>query len=136
MSEVLTWKPEFSVHIAELDRQHQRLFRIIQELHRSIVAGHGHALIESAIARVVSYTIEHFATEENFMDEHGFPGSAAHRLEHNVLTLEIDKLQKEYEAGNADAAMKLLDFLQRWQVEHILRADMQYGEFGAAQTVE
>ena len=136
MHEALAWKPEFSVHIAELDLQHQRLFRIIQELRRSVAAGEGHAVVEAAIARVVNYTIEHFATEESFMEEHGFPTAAEHRLEHNVLTLEINKLQNEHEAGNAEAAMKLLEFLQRWQVEHILRADMQYAEFVAAKAAE
>jgi len=132
MPEVLSWKPEYSVHIAELDRQHQRLFRIIQELHRSITAGNGHSVIETAIARVVNYTIEHFATEENLMDECGYPGTAAHRLEHNVLTLEIGKLQKEHEAGDANAAAKLLDFLQQWQVAHILKTDMEYAAFMSA----
>ena len=132
MSEAPSWKPEYSVRIAELDRQHQRMFRIVQELQRSIMAGNGQAVVEAAMERVVNYTIEHFATEENFMDECGFPGTAAHRVEHNVLTMEISKLQKEHEAGKTDAVAKLLDFLQRWQVEHILKRDMEYAKFFAA----
>ncbi|HTR23900.1 MAG TPA: bacteriohemerythrin [Terriglobales bacterium] len=132
MSDTLLWKPEYSVRIAEIDRQHQKLFRMTQELRRSIAAGHEDRVIETMIGRLVNYTIEHFATEESLMEEHRFPGAAAHRLEHNLLTMEINRLQEECETRKTDAAVKLLDFLQQWQEHHILKTDMEYAEFLSA----
>ena len=132
MSDTLAWKPEYSVRIAEIDRQHQKLFRMTQELRRSIASGHGQSVIEVMIARLVNYTIEHFATEESLMEEHGFPGTAAHRLEHNLLTMEINRLQNECETEKADVAVKLLNFLQQWQEQHILKTDMEYADFLSA----
>lgn len=41
MLEPLSWEPEHSVNIAEIDSQHQKLIRIIQNLHRAITAARG-----------------------------------------------------------------------------------------------
>ena len=135
MSEPVFWRPEHSVNIAELDRQHQNLFRIIQNLHQAIAAGRGQEVTAAVLANVVNYTIHHFAAEENLMHQHGFPGIAAHRIEHNTLTLKISRFQKEYAEGKADAAECLLRFLQQWMEEHILKTDKQYVQFFSSRGV-
>lgn len=129
MSEPSSWEPQHSVNIAEIDSQHQKLIRIIQNLHRAVTAGRGREVIESAMDQVVNYTIHHFATEEELMQQHGFPGIAAHRIEHNDLTLKIVGFQEEHAVGKPDAAEKLLTFLQRWLEEHTLKRDKEYALF-------
>jgi hemerythrin len=129
MSDTVSWRPECSVNIAELDSQHQNLFRIIQNLHQSITAGRGQEVTEGALAQVVTYTMHHFSTEESLMQEHGFPGLAAHRLEHNNLTLKISRLQEEHAEGKSGAAERLLRFLLHWLEEHTLKTDQEYVEF-------
>ncbi len=46
MSETVSWRPEYSVKIAEFDRQHQNLFRIIESL-QSDAAGRGHEVTKA-----------------------------------------------------------------------------------------
>ncbi|MGB8011821.1 MAG: bacteriohemerythrin [Terriglobales bacterium] len=135
MSETVSWRPEYSVKIAEFDRQHQNLFRIIESLHEAIAAGRGHEVTEAVLANVVNYTIHHFAAEENLMEQHGFPGTSAHRIEHNTLTLEIARLQKEHAAGKPRVAERFLRFLLQWLEEHILKTDKEYVEFLCARGV-
>jgi hemerythrin len=129
MSDTLSWRPEYSVNIAELDCQHQNLFRIVQNLRQAIAAGRGHEVTESVLNTVVNYTMHHFATEENLMQQHGFPGAAAHRIEHNRLTMKISRLQTEHAAGKPDAAECFLHFLQEWLEEHMLKRDKEYVQF-------
>jgi hemerythrin len=136
MSESPSWRPEYSVNIAELDCQHQNLLRIIQNLHYAIAAGHGQEVIEAVLASVVNYTIYHFATEENLMQQYGFPGTAAHRIEHNALTLQISCIQREHSAGKPDAAECFLRFLQQWLEEHMLKRDKEYVQFLRCKGVE
>jgi len=124
-----SWSPEHSVKIAELDAQHQRLFRIVQDLEGAIAAGRGQQAIEAIIDRAVNYTIDHFSTEEGLMEQYGYPGLAAHRIEHNKLTLEISNLQKEHSAESPDAAERFLKFLRKWFDEHILKSDQEYAPF-------
>ncbi len=129
MSDTVSWRAEYSVNIAELDSQHQNLFRIIQNLHQSIAAGRGQEVTEGVLAQVVNYTMHHFSTEENLMQEHGFPGLAAHRLEHNTLTVEISRFQEEHAEGKPGAAERLLRFLLEWLEEHTLKTDKEYVQF-------
>jgi hemerythrin len=129
MSEIVSWRPEYSVNIAELDSQHQNLFRIIQNLHDAIAAGRGHEVTQATLEKVVTYTIHHFATEENLMQQCGFPGTAAHRIEHNTLTVKISQLQREHESGSPDAAEGFLRILRQWLEEHILKTDQEYVQF-------
>jgi hemerythrin-like metal-binding protein len=129
MSETAGWVREYSVNIAELDRQHQNLFRIVRHLRDAIASGHGEEVTEAVLTEVVHYTIHHFATEEGLMQQYGFPGTASHRIEHNTLTLELCRLQKEQAAGKPDAAECLLRFLQQWLKEHLLKTDKGYVAF-------
>jgi hemerythrin len=63
------------------------------------------------------------------MQQHGFPGTAAHRIEHNTLTMKIARLQKEHAAGKPDAAERFLGFLEEWLEEHMLKRDKEYVQF-------
>jgi hemerythrin len=123
------WRPEYSLNITELDRQHQTLFRLVQNLSDAIAAGRGQKVTEQFLDNVVNYTIEHFATEENLMEQHGFPAINSHRIEHNTLTLKISQLQKDHAAGKPNAAECFLQFLQQWLVEHTLKTDKEYVAF-------
>jgi hemerythrin-like metal-binding protein len=129
MAEAVAWIPEYSVGVAELDLQHQRLFRISRELHDAIRMGDGHERLGGILARIVMYTIDHFATEEELMLRYGFPGVFAHRFEHNKFTIKISALQREYLAGKADAAEALLQDLEQWLHEHVTKRDREYVNF-------
>jgi hemerythrin len=123
------WSDRYSVNIAELDQQHQRLFRLMDELNRALAAGRSQTALDEILRKLVEYTIVHFATEEHLMDQHGFPGFSAHRLEHNVLTEKITSLRLQHRAGKPDVAAALVLFLQHWMEEHILKTDKQYSQF-------
>jgi hemerythrin len=77
----------------------------------------------------VNYTIYHFSTEENLMQQHGFPGTAAHRLEHNNLTVKISPLQKEHAVGKPGTAESFVRVPQQWLEEHMLKTDKDYVQF-------
>ncbi|MGA3194854.1 MAG: bacteriohemerythrin [Terriglobales bacterium] len=120
---------EPEVNLAEIDRQHQNLARIIENLQGAIHAMRGEHVIGAVLAEVVTYTIYHFAAEEDLMQKHGFPGLAAHRIEHNELTMKICGFQEEHERKKPEAAERLLECLQHWIEEHTLNRDNEYVQF-------
>jgi len=135
MAFTTAWKPEYSVNVPELDQQHQWLFQIVQDLERAIAGGHGQAEVERILSNLVQYTMYHFATEEELLQKHGFPGVNEHRIEHNQMTMKISRLQDQHRDGKADAAETLLVFLQSWLKQHILESDKQYSEFFRSRAV-
>lgn len=129
MTDAVSWIPEYSVGVAELDLQHQRLFRIAQELSHAIGMGQGSERLAAILGKVIRYTIEHFATEEELMLRHGFPGAYTHRDEHNRFTMKISQLQQAHLAGKAEAAEDLLLMMQQWLQEHVTKRDREYVSF-------
>jgi hemerythrin len=114
MDQPLRWDQSYSVNIAELDHQHQRLFRTVAELEYAIHMGRADSIVDQVLEKVVLHTIEHFATEEALMEKHGFPGLSDHRFEHNVLTQQLTLFNLSHNAGRPVIPSALLDFLQTW----------------------
>jgi hemerythrin len=120
------WKPEYSVQIATIDTQHQRLFALAAELHKAMLQGKGKEVLEPALARLVDYTKAHFANEEAFMRKHGYPGSDGHKMEHDKLTAQVLEFQKKFHNHQTLLTTELMIFLKDWLEKHIQGSDMKY----------
>lgn len=126
---VYEWNELYTVHIAALDRQHQRLFAAIHQLDEALSSGQGSAVVEDVLKQLMNYTASHFAAEEKLMERYGFAGLAEHKSKHEELTRKVLALQEEYRRGNIGVPVSLMLFLQAWLKEHILGTDKQYSEF-------
>jgi len=93
MDQPTLWDPSYSVNIAELDKQHQRLLRAIVELQHALHVDRAHLIIDTVLEDVIQHMISHFADEEELMRRHGFPGLADHCSEHQKIAQQITKFQ-------------------------------------------
>ena len=123
------WSKRYSVNVAELDRQHQGLFAIVNELNDALVTGEGAAVINSVLRRLVEYTRNHFAAEEALMTQHRFPALLTHCAEHDKFTRLVAKFVEDYRTGKSGVSVSLLLFLQNWLKEHVLVSDKAYSSF-------
>jgi hemerythrin len=114
------WKPEYSVHIPEIDKQHRRLFELSSDLHKAVMAGRSKPEIERALDRLVDYANAHFAIEEHMMWQYKFPQLEAHKMQHQQLTARVADLQPP---------INLIGFLNEWLTQHFAGADQRYSEF-------
>ncbi|HNM52172.1 MAG TPA: hemerythrin domain-containing protein, partial [Candidatus Obscuribacter sp.] len=48
---------------------------------------------------LISYTVTHFQHEERQMKQHGFPGFAKHKEEHDALTKQVGEVQAKFKSG-------------------------------------
>lgn len=129
------WSERYSVNVAELDRQHQGLFAIVNELNEAVAAGEGAAVTNSVLRRLVEHARNHFAAEEALMTQYRFPALLTHCAEHDRFTRLVAKFVEDYRAGKSGVPASLLLFLQNWLKEHILVSDKAYGIFFNAQGV-
>lgn len=123
------WEDKYSLHIAELDRQHQRLFALFNELYDAMQQGHGSEVIDKVLTSVIDYTAYHFSFEEKLLREAGFKDEAAHRAEHAKLGEQAKVLAQKLKAGNADVTIATLKFLGDWLARHILVTDKSFAPF-------
>jgi len=122
----ITWKPEYSVHIDAIDRQHQRLVGMIRELQEAMEEGRGRAFQRTLIERLVAYVDKHFSFEENLMREHGYEGFAEHLELHRAMVSQVSKIQQTIQAGGAVSNASLMLFLRHWLTDHIMEHDQKY----------
>jgi hemerythrin len=129
------WEDKYSLQIAELDRQHQRLFTLFNDLYDAMQQGHGHEVIDKVLTSVIDYTAYHFSFEEKLLRDAGFKEEAGHRAEHARLGEQAKVLAQKLKAGNGDVTIATLKFLGDWLARHILVSDKKFAPFLLAQGV-
>ena len=127
MTTIVEWDRSYSVGSDMLDRQHQKLLELCNELAR-------HTQGEQAVSgprfheilnEMTLYAREHFRTEENLLTRLGYPEVAAQEAEHlayegKVADWSFDAIMGELNLEQAQS------FLAHWWKNHILVSDMQY----------
>ena len=125
----MEWKAEYSVGIEKLDNQHKELVRMINDFHEAMKVGKAKEMTGPMLTRLISYTQDHFRTEESLFDLHHYPFALAHKTEHQKLVEEITVLLGEFNKGTPMIALRLGEFLGKWLVDHIVGSDRKYTAF-------
>jgi hemerythrin len=123
------WNDRYSVKVANIDGQHQNLFRIAEELHAAMLAGKAQASLVKIMDRLVQYVGVHFAFEERLMQQAHYPDFAAHQVLHADLTKQVLQFQEDLSKGKISLTVSLLHFLKKWLVNHIEGEDQKYAPF-------
>jgi len=82
-SSTFRWTEVYSVKIALLDEQDQKLFDTVNELDRALRTGGGNSVIDPVVGKLLDYARVHFAEEESLMEKHNFPGRTLIELSTN-----------------------------------------------------
>jgi len=124
------WKDSYSVNVAEIDKQHRKMFEIGGRISDLVLANDGYDHydeIMSILQELTEYTVYHFDFEEKLMEQHGYKDLDSHKFEHIFLTKKISKLQgKDIDTDQKNATVDLIAFVSDWIAGHILQTDMKY----------
>jgi hemerythrin len=122
---IAIWMPKYLTGNAAVDRQHQRLFELVNDLHHGIIAGQGRETMGPTLKALAAYTLEHFATEEGFMRSARYEHYARHKAKHDQLAAQVKDLMAQYESGSLSLPGTLSRFLADWLTHHIKEEDME-----------
>ena len=126
----IQWTTALSVGIAELDAQHQEMFRRAGRLLDAMAPGAA-GDVRPLIEALQAYVVEHFCVEEAWMRDARFPGYVRHKAEHDRFIEDLHALAREHEARGRDAFAKLraTQWLSQWFDEHVRGTDAEMGRF-------
>jgi hemerythrin len=110
-----------------MDDQHGILMDTMNELRLAMVRGSGREQVSELLDRLIEFTRMHFWSEEQLMEQKGFPGLAEHRAEHHSMLAQILQSAHRVQYGERVEMRPLLHFLREWFVEHIENLDREYG---------
>jgi hemerythrin len=127
MTAYLHWDSSFSVGNELLDRQHQKLMGLCNELAHYSVGNQtiSRSGFHDILNEMVLYAREHFETEEALLKELDYPGLASQEAEHFAYDEKIAEWSFNATVGDLDLS-EAQSFLAAWWRNHILITDMQY----------
>ena len=125
---MIIWKETYSTGIAELDKQHQNLFKYTNDLGQLIkddaVSKH---LLDGTLKFLTKYIGAHFGQEETCMHKHHCPMAEKNKEAHQKFIRHFKLIEEKINKNNAsdDSVKELHHFLENWLVEHICKIDSQ-----------
>ena len=123
----VAWSDEYALDLPEIDEQHKFLFRLIDDVWRTVVNKADRDTTLGGVGELERYTVTHFAAEEAFMREQQYSLYHEHRAEHEKFVARIALEKASVKAGRP-LSLELLHFLRDWLVLHIRFTDRAYAD--------
>ena len=123
---LIVWSSSYSVKVSQMDKEHQRLIDIINDLYAAMRSGRSKEAIGSILDELVAYTKTHFAHEEQLMQQSDYSGYAEQKRAHEALVAQLNEILDKYRNGTA-LGQEIMNFLKNWLINHIQGLDKQYG---------
>ncbi|ADU62250.1 MAG: bacteriohemerythrin [Pseudodesulfovibrio sp.] len=120
---LMQWDTNLSVGVEEIDAQHKTLVDLVNQTYEAI-QGQDHALLAELVDRMAAYGRTHFATEERYMRDHGFPGIEEHKFQHAKFNATVDDFRRKLDSQTN--LTQVFVFLSSWLAAHIMNEDMRY----------
>jgi hemerythrin len=122
------WNTSLVVGVAEIDEQHQELFRRAERLIHALRAG-DRSEVEPLVRYLTDYAVSHFEAEERCMERTEYPGLAAHRAAHQRFRDEFQVLVRDYRRKGPTplVALSIHNWLSDWLRQHIGGEDVDLG---------
>jgi hemerythrin len=120
--------PGFQIGVPALEVGHRQIRRRSERIAADCAAGRVPD-VRAGLAFLAHYLADHFAAEEQWMDEHGYPGWLEHARTHAGLVARITDARRTLElVGPTDAMRELLEVI----VGHLDGDDQKLVRFRAA----
>jgi len=126
---LIQWDSSFSVNVAEIDRQHQKLIQMINELNDAMRQGKGKDALGKIIDGLTAYTGTHFSTEEKYFDQFGYADGDSHKKTHADFVKKVLDVKEKFAKGQLGLTIEIMDFLSDWLNHHIKGSDKKYAPF-------
>lgn len=125
--EQIQWKDRFNIGVPIVDQAHRKLFSIVDKIMDLYVDKHESrfACVEG-IKYFKAYALQHFAEEEAYMRQVGYPGYLTHKRIHDRMRREtLPSLERELYATDfsTEAVQRFIGVCTGWLTGHIMVED-------------
>jgi hemerythrin len=126
---ILVWSKDYSVNVAEIDKQHKKLLEHVNKLHAGMEAQIDKQDLHQLVVNMYEYAVFHFAFEEKLMKQHGMDYIEKHHKEHKLLLEHLKHISDAVPDGKRPAFYSEYDVSNDWFFAHIMSSDRKMGAF-------
>lgn len=121
---LLLWEDYLLTGNKTIDRQHKRLFDLVNELDTAQEQNER----KEAFLNLYHYTREHFNAEESLMQKSNYPDFKAHKKLHEELLGQLSIVASQ-PLTNFERYTSFRVFIDKWLIDHIEKEDKAFGLF-------
>lgn len=129
MPVILEWSNQLATEHPLIDEQHQVMIAMINHLHACITEPMQRPEFSARLELLCNYAMEHFATEEQLMQQQHYPHLARHQAQHVRLTQQAYALNQRFLGGDLPLDSTVSESLREWFMDHIQGEDRELGLF-------
>ena len=127
MKKIKLWKEEYKIGNEKIDEQHKELFRKVEELFTVAMTGNEAENKKECLEVLdflISYSMQHFQTEEVLQRELGYVSYPQHVRLHNEFRNTVLNYKKSMEKDfSKETLKKLAGTLMTWLTIHVCNCD-------------
>lgn len=128
MKKLLEWTPEYVLGNNNIDKDHEKLFLLLNKLYDAVCEAKSESILETIIDELFQYTIYHFDKEEKLFQKFNYKYAEAHIKQHELFLDKIKDFNVKSVIEAQRTAIQLLNFIRDWIINHILFLDKKYIE--------
>ena len=125
-------KNEYLTGIEMIDEEHAKLFEIADKLYNLLndqFIPDKYDYILEVVGELKEYAKKHFADEEAYMEKINYRRMFTQKIQHAEFVEKMSSYNPEkIDADQKEACMDILEFINKWLVEHILENDLMIAE--------
>ncbi len=126
----LDWDEGLSVFIPEIDAEHQRFIRLVNELNEAIIARKELPEIQNHMQAILYDAVAHFAHEEALFREWGYPAAGEHAEKHAEITQALRQIMGRFHQDGTEYEWIEAGLLVKQAlITHLLSEDMKYRDY-------
>ena len=120
------WESKFSVHVDEIDAQHQKLYDITNRM--VDIYNNNPEDCLNIIHELVEYAVIHFRTEERILIKCEYSAYEEQFRAHEKFYDKVDVLLRDLKNHKEGLSLDIVTFLIDWIYTHTTSMDLKIGE--------
>ncbi len=127
----LSWSKDLETGIELIDNQHKEMFRQVKIFLDAVQQKKSDDEVFKLVKFLESYIIDHFKTEEEYMEKYDYSGTPYHKKEHQIFSETVTNLVKkvETEGPRIDVIIEATRTSGSWLINHIQKVDKAMAKF-------
>lgn len=122
---LLEWTDDLALHVDEIDRQHQELLAIVNDLGAALTDGRDRESVSWTLAALSACSTCHFDFEDELLARQGYADAHERTLKQRIFVRTLGEFRASYARGQAGLSVTVMDFLAGWLRDHISGADQR-----------
>lgn len=127
--EKIQWSDGLSIGNASVDKDHQKLLKIYNDLVDLITNQRPQEEFAKILSEMTDYSLLHFKKEEEYLKSFEYPKFYEHKLLHMDYIYKVSMFNVELSRFRTTDPKEVILFLEQWWMNHIMEKDKEYEEY-------